>query len=334
MIEAWLQGVGDFFVRPPWRVIVDLADILLVAFILYRALLLLRGTRAMQMGIGLALVFFVYQLSLRIGLTTVWSLLDTILTYVVLIIVVVFQADIRRALMRVGRRPLFHQGRQRDHHTLDEVIQATEMLANKKLGALIVFEREAALDEFLEPGTDLDAIVSKEVLFSIFIPSFENPTHDGAVIIRDGRIAQAGSFLPLARSPRLDRTLGTRHRAAIGISEETDAVAIVVSEERATVAVCVNGNIIRGLSGSSLRNALSGIFFRQRQSVKKANRGTEDRSTPTHPPVTTGAPSVAKAPTKPAQGTSDPGRPPSDPDSSPARAAGSGSLSTKSENAK
>ena len=263
MTEDLLVTIQSFFARDFLLVLLDLGDILLVAFLIYRVLVLVRGTRAMQMGVGLALVFLVYHLAERFGLVTLWAILDALLTYIVLIIVILFQADIRRALMRVGRRPFFKQRTARDTHVFEEVIKATTALAQKRIGALVVFERDASLDEFIEPGTALDAAVTKELLYSIFIPSFENPMHDGAVIIRDGRIAQAGAFLPLTASPKLDRAFGTRHRAAIGISEETDAVVVVVSEERGAASLCFNGNIIRDLDAASLREALLGLFFRK-----------------------------------------------------------------------
>ncbi len=204
MIDSILDGLGAFFSRPAWGVVLDLADIGLVALLIYRVLLLVRGTRAMQMGIGLAFVFLIYELARRLGLVTVWSILDAVVTYLVLIIVVIFQSDIRRALMRVGRGPLWRASTSaRETHVFEEVIKACSNLAQKRVGALIVFERGASLEEFIEPGTELDAAVSKELLFSVFVPSYENPMHDGAVIIREGRIAQAGAFLPLTASPKI-----------------------------------------------------------------------------------------------------------------------------------
>src|SRR5690606_1327310 len=149
----------------------------------------------------------------------------------------------------------------RETAVIEEVVKAANALAAKRIGGLVVFERDADLGEFIEAGTPLDAQVTKELLSSIFIPSFENPMHDGAVIVRDGRVAQAGAFLPLSSGAH-DRSLGTRHRAALGITEETDAVVVVVSEERGAVSLCFNGNIVRNLDGESLRDALFGLFYR------------------------------------------------------------------------
>jgi uncharacterized protein (TIGR00159 family) len=233
----------------------------------------------MQMGAGLALVFVVYQMAKRFGLVTLYAMLDTLLTSLVLIIVVVFQHDIRRALMRFGRRPLLTQARTAlETQVIEEVVRAAMSLAQKRVGALIVFERDALLDEFIEPGTTLDAAVSKEILYSIFIPSFENPMHDGAVIIRDGRVQQAGAFLPLTASTKLDKSLGTRHRAAIGLSEDTDAAVVVVSEERGGISLCFNGNIVRNLDAASLRTALLGLLTKQTR--KRRGRRTGESEAP------------------------------------------------------
>ncbi|MDH5674905.1 MAG: diadenylate cyclase CdaA [Myxococcales bacterium] len=285
----------EFFSRDVSLVLWDIADILLVAFVLYSVLLLIKGTRAMQMGIGLALVFVTYQAAKRFGLVTLHAMLDTLLTSLVLIIVVIFQHDIRRALMRFGRRPLFTSaGAGFESQVVEEVVKAAGLLAQKRIGALIVFERDALLDEFIEQGTVLDAAVTKELLYSLFIPSFENPMHDGAVIIRDGRVQQGGAFLPLTASTKLDRTLGTRHRAGIGLSEETDAVVVVVSEERGAVSLCFNGNIARNLDPAPLRSALLGLLTKQprRRRPKRSDGGSApERPTRSEPPPPNPAPS-------------------------------------------
>lgn len=268
-----LDAFTHFFMRDGLKVVVDVFDILLVAYLFYRVLLLIRGTRAMQMGIGIVLVFFVYTVARNVGLITLFTILDGLLTYVVLIIIVLFQNDIRRALMRVGSRPFFRRGQSaRESQVIEEVVKASQALAQKRIGALIVFERDASLDEFIEHGTKLDAQVSKELLYSIFVPSYENPMHDGAVLIRDGRLHEAGVFLPLTESKKVDRSLGTRHRAAIGISEETDCVVLVVSEERGSASLCFNGNIIRDLDTNMLRQALVGLFEKRAKKPSRARR--------------------------------------------------------------
>ncbi len=273
-MSGLLDWINAFILeRELTQVLVDVLDILIVAYLFYRVLLLIRGTRAMQMGIGIVAVFLVYTLARRFNLITLFSILDTLLTYVVLIIVVLFQNDIRRALMRVGNQRFFRRGQSaRDSQVIEEVVKAAAALAQKRIGALIVFEREASIDEFIEHGTKLDAAVSKELLYSIFVPSYENPMHDGAVLIRDGRLFEAGVFLPLTESTKVDRSFGTRHRAAIGISEETDAVVVVVSEERGSASLCFGGNIVRDLDPNMLRQALIGLFDKpvSREAKEKA----------------------------------------------------------------
>lgn len=257
-----------FAMRPITAVLRDLVDIIVVAYAVYRLLLFLRGTRAVQVGQGMLLLGGVYLVAQRLGLVTTYTLLDRFLASFLLLVVVIFQGDIRRALMRVGNRPfLFRWRRGEESNAVEEVVQAATLLAQRGLGALVVFEREAALDDFVGQGTVLDAAVTSELLYTIFLPAFENPLHDGAVIIKSARIWKAGGFLPLTGNSSLDRTLGTRHRAAIGISEETDAVVVVVSEERAKVSLCFNGNIVRDLDGDSLRRALYGLFYSKRQAA-------------------------------------------------------------------
>jgi len=275
------SGFSSFFQRSPWDVLHDVLDIGLVAVLIYWALVILRGTRAMQVAIGLCLVFVGYLFARRVGLVTVTTILDSVLAYLAVIVVIIFQSDIRRALARMGRRPLLRgQRTAKETQTIEEVIKAAGTLAQKRIGALVAFERSAALDEFIERGTEIDAAVSKELLHSVFVPSFENPMHDGAVVIREGRIWQAGVFLPMAGSAGGDRSLGARHRAGIGITEETDAVVVVVSEERGAIALCFDGNIVRNLDVGSLRDALYGLFYAPKRSRRKA----ADRRTTLAPP--------------------------------------------------
>jgi len=270
VIESLSATLAAYFAHGLWNLTTDLLDILVVAFVVYRVLLLLRGTRALQMGVGLLLVFVTYELARRIGLLTLYSLLDGLLTSMVLIIVVIFQGDIRRALMRFGGRAWWVPGSSaKATSAIEEVIKAATMLAQKRIGGLIVFERDAMLEEFIQRGTLLDSVASKELLYGLFIPSFENPLHDGAVVIRDGRVWQAGAFLPLTTNPDIDRTLGSRHRAALGISEETDAVVVVVSEERGAISLVFNGNMVRDVDAASLRDALPGLLFRRIRRKKK-----------------------------------------------------------------
>lgn len=290
--DTWIAG----FSQSPWRIVADVADVLVVAWLIYRLLLLVRGTRAMQIAVGLALVFVVHHLARRMMLVTLSTILDAMLGTIVVLVVVLFQNDIRRLLARVGARPFFRAAeRRRDVHAVEEVVKAAGALAQKKIGALIVFERDASLEEFCQQGTAIDAEVSKEILYSMFVPSHENPLHDGAVIVRDGRIWQAGVFLPLTGSLKLDRSLGTRHRAAIGITEETDAVVVVVSEERGAISMCFNGNMARDLDAHSLRQALLGLFTTapKRPPTSRATDATGRRSLAPPAPRPSGAPTPA-----------------------------------------
>lgn len=262
-MPEWLRAIAA---RPPLELLRDAVDVLVVAYAVYRILLLVRGTRAAQVGQGLLLLAVVYAISQWLQLTTTFALLDRSLTSFLVFMVVIFQADIRRALMRVGDRPFLSRWRKPvDAPAMEEVIAAAEDLAQRRVGALFVFERDASVDDFVTQSTHLDAEISTELLFTIFLPSQDNPLHDGAVIIRNGRIAAAGAVLPLTNSGALDRQLGTRHRAALGISEETDAAVVVVSEERGEISLCFNGNIVRGLDAQTTRQALYGVLYSKRQ---------------------------------------------------------------------
>src|ERR1700722_13137911 len=257
-----LEGILLLFTWRSGKALLDVADILLVTYVIYRALLVLRGTRAMQMGFGLGVIFLVYVVSKWAGFVTLFNLLNALLSSIILIVVVVFQNDIRRGLMRVGSRAfLGGLARQQESKAIDEVVSAATELARHRIGALICFEQDANLDEFVVgQGTVIDASVQRELLVGIFVPESVNKLHDGAVVVRNLRIARAGVFFPMPDTKGLDTSLGSRHRAALGITEETDAVVVVVSEERGTIGFCFNGNVVTNLDGASLRQALLGLF--------------------------------------------------------------------------
>ncbi|XXX75350.1 diadenylate cyclase CdaA [Sorangium sp. So ce134] len=262
-----------FSVRPVTQIIRDLVDIFIVAYVVYRALLVLRGTRAMQMGLGLGIVFLIYLGAKIFGLTTLLNLLSWLLSSIILIVVVVFQNDIRRALIRVGGSNWFTSGREQQSRVIDEVVAAATELARHRMGAIIAFEQDANVLEFVKSdGIHIDSVVTRELLVSLFVPESVNKLHDGAVLIRDLKIARAGVFFPMPETKILDASLGSRHRAALGITEETDAVVVVVSEERGTISFCFSGNIVSNLDGQSLRHALLGLFgrsSRRRRFAKK-----------------------------------------------------------------
>jgi uncharacterized protein (TIGR00159 family) len=262
-----MRGVMSLFHGLTWReALTDACDIAIVYYVVYRALLLIKGTRAAQMLIGLVLVGAGFFAAKVLELTTLSWLLDNLINYSIIFFIVIFQHDIRRGLMRVGQN-LFAFSRHYDEATVfEEIIRAGERLAQARIGALIVLERDADLVEFLnEPGVEMDAKVTEELLVSIFLPDSENKLHDGAVVVKNLRIAQAGAVLPLSANAKLDKALGTRHRAAIGITEETDAVVVVVSEERGSISLCFGGNIARDLDGATLRKALLGLFQKEKR---------------------------------------------------------------------
>jgi uncharacterized protein (TIGR00159 family) len=234
----------------------DGIDLGIITFLIYRLLQILRGTRAMQMVTGLAVIMAAFVLSRALGLFTLNWILDNFLGSIILVIIVIFQSDIRRALTQVGTAPLFGAERmvQRRYDIIEDIVQAAMLLAAKRFGALIVLQREVALNEYMEIGTRLDARVSRELMESVFQP--HSPIHDGALVIQRGRVTAARCVLPLSTNPNLRKTWGTRHRAAIGVTEETDAVAIVVSEQEGTVALVVGGNVTENIDSTRLRSAL------------------------------------------------------------------------------
>lgn len=239
----------------------DFLDIGIITFLVYRSLQIVRGSRAMQMIVGLAIILVAYVLARALGLLTLSWILDNFLASIILVIVVIFQSDIRRALTQVGRAPLFSAAErmmQASDEIVDEVAQAASALAEKRVGALIVVEREVGLNEYMEIGTRLDARVSRELVESVFLP--HSPIHDGALVIQKGRVTAVRCLLPLSTNPNLRKTWGTRHRAALGVTEETDAVAVVVSEQEGSAALVVGGNVTENIDGPRLRSALRGLL--------------------------------------------------------------------------
>ncbi len=237
----------------------DILDILLVSVILYRILLIIKGTKAFQILIGLVVLLIAFLLSGYMGLYTMDWLIQSLWAQIVLALVILFQPEIRRALAQMGEArfiPSFTSAE--ELKSLEEIVKASISLANRKIGALVVIERETSLRDFIEIGSPLDAKVSRELILSIFHPT--SPIHDGAVIIRGNRIVAAGCFLPLTLSAELSKAFGTRHRAGIGLSEETDAVVIIVSEETGSIATAVGGKLEKNVDMGSLRHFLTEEF--------------------------------------------------------------------------
>jgi diadenylate cyclase len=249
----------------------DILDILIIAVVIYEFLKLIRGTRAVQMAVGSAVVVGLYFLSTAAPLQTVNWVIRNMVGYLVFAAIVLFQSDIRRALAHLGRTWLLRYvtSAETDEEALEEIVTAAAQLADRRTGAIIAVEREIGLRNYVESGIPVDATITHDLLVSVFQPA--SPLHDGAVILQENRIAAASCFLPLTVNPQLSTELGTRHRAAIGLTEENDAVAVVVSEETGAISLARDGTIERGLTPERLHARLRTLVL-QRQSA-----GDQDR---------------------------------------------------------
>jgi diadenylate cyclase len=249
--------------RPPvgWW---DLLDIAIVSILIYESLKLIRGTRAAQMAVGSLLLVGLFYVSRLAPLQTLNWMIRNVLVYVAFAAIVIFQGDIRRGLAHFGRAPFFRYFSRQEavDETIEEVVVAAGMLASQRTGAIIAIEREIGLRNYIESGIPLDAEITYDLLVTIFQPT--SPLHDGAVVIQEGRVASAACFLPLTVNPKLSRELGTRHRAAIGLTEENDAIAVVVSEERGQIALSIDGGLERDLTPDQLRERLQALLAARR----------------------------------------------------------------------
>ena len=256
MHEIWSQLLMVW----KWPYLRDIIDIALVAVLVYELLRLVRGTRAVQMAVGLSTLAILYQLSVWLELTTLQWVLRNAVIYFGFGIIVLFQSEIRSALTHLGknvRLPFIRSTRRANEYGqewYDEVVLAATTLASDKIGALIVFERDVGLKNYVESGVRLDARLTYDLLVTIFNP--DAPLHDGAVIVSNNLVSAASCFLPLTQNPLLSRELGTRHRAAIGITEDSDACAVVVSEETGSISFAINGSMTRHLDGPRLKSQL------------------------------------------------------------------------------
>jgi diadenylate cyclase len=242
--------IGDWVIT--WR---DILDILLVAVVLYNLLLIIRGTRAVQILIGLLFVGGIYFSARFTQLVTLETMLRSLLIFLPFAVIILFQQEIRRGLAAFGRNPLWTFGsHQKIESTINEVVLAVSALSTRRVGALIVIQRLEGLRNYIENGIVVDALVSYDLLVNIFTPG--TPLHDGAAIIQQDRLAAAACFLPLTLDPDLSTEVGTRHRAALGISKESDAVAVVVSEETGGISLAMSGHLVRDLDSRELRNDL------------------------------------------------------------------------------
>lgn len=259
-METLTTHLALYIPRDPSALVRDCVDVLLVALLIHVVLVFLKQARAMHAGAAMAVMFAVYQAAQGLQLVTFHTTLGVVLTWLGVVVVMVFHQDLRGAILRLSSRPLFgSKGGHVGLRLIDEVVSAATSLAERRIGGLFVFERRRPLDQ-VGRATLLDALPTKQLLYSVFVPTHENPLHDGAVIIRHGRVWQAGAVLPLSENPLLDATLGTRHRAGLGASEVTDAVVVVVSEERGEVSLCYDGHLVRRLDPALLRKILLSLL--------------------------------------------------------------------------
>jgi len=258
-----MSWVTAFLRRPPigWW---DLLDILVVSILIYEVLKLIRGTRAVQMAVGGAGLVVLFYGSRWSHLETVNWLVRNLAGVFVFAVIVLFQSDIRRALAHFGRAPFFRYLAKAESaaESIEELVVAAKMLSAKRIGAIIAIERQIGLRNYIEGGIPLDAVLTYDLLLSIFLPN--SPLHDGAVIVQDDRVAAAACFLPLTVNPKLSKELGSRHRAAIGLTEENDAVAIVISEETGNISIVSDGQIERSLTPDDLRERLRTLVLQRR----------------------------------------------------------------------
>jgi len=248
----------SYFADLTWNQwIKDIIDVAIVSYIIYKLMLLVRGTRAVQLLKGIFVLVATWAISTWFNLYTLKWLMNQMFTFGVVTVLIIFQPELRRALEQLGRGKLFGRSTVEDTAITDrigEIIKTVNYLSKRRIGALIVFERETGLNEYLESGTAMEARMSSELLINLFIPN--SPLHDGAVIVRGNQIMAAGCYLPLSENPFISKELGTRHRAAIGVSEVTDAISVVVSEETGQVSLALNGQVVRDIKEESLVSKL------------------------------------------------------------------------------
>ena len=246
-------------------------DLGIVAFLIFKLIKAVKNTRAMQLVKGIAVLIIATELSDFLSLDILHFILSSVMTYGVIMIIVIFQPELRKTLEQIGSRgirDIFDMEAPVDRAScVDEVVKAAVRMSKEKVGALIVFERDMSLAEIAHTGVQLDSLVSNELLINIFVP--DTPLHDGAVIIKDNKILAASCILPITDKENLDRQYGTRHRAAIGMSEQADAVIVVVSEETGTISLVIDGKIIRDLKEENLRKELKRRLERKEKQIKQ-----------------------------------------------------------------
>jgi len=271
------QFLYQFIPSPPKLTLMVVVDILVVAFLIYELILIVRGTRAAHILAGILTLILIYNLSLWLRLDLLHSILSYAMPYMAVAVIVLFQSEIRRTLARIGRKRFFGRAFRRREST-EEILLALNKLSNERTGALIVIERDIGLRTFIESGVRLDAHLSRDLLLSIFRK--DGALHDGAVIVQKDRISAAACFLPLSMNPALSSKLGTRHRAAIGITEETDCLAIIVSEENGRISIAAFGEIELDLSPEKVGERITRHFGGSRRSWRLAVGDKEELRLP------------------------------------------------------
>lgn len=245
------------------RTFLNILDILLVWFVIYKILTLIKGTKAVQLLKGIFVIIIIRIITEYLGLTTLGWMTNQVIDYGFLAIIIIFQPELRRALEQLGRGKLFARSGMQEEEERGRLISAMtksiSYMAKRRIGALISIEKDTGLNDYIETGIQMNSDISSELLINVFIPN--TPLHDGAVIIQKNRIAAAACYLPLSESPFISKELGTRHRAAIGISEVTDAVTVTVSEETGGISLTVNGELHRDLSMEEFEQRLRNAWF-------------------------------------------------------------------------
>lgn len=265
--ETWMFEDISLF-----RMIIIILDIFLVAVVIYNLIMVIRGTKAVQLLKGITVILAVWFLSRQLGFTTLGWIMQQAVTYGLLAIIIIFQPELRRALEQLGRGHFFSKANVTEveevKKNIDHIVKAVIYMSKRRIGALITLERETGMTEYVETGTRLNAVLSSELLINIFIPN--TPLHDGAVIVKNSEILAAGCYLPLSENPFISKELGTRHRAALGISEVTDSLTIVVSEETGVISTTNNGELHRDLGEEKLRNYLENELIPKQQPISSS----------------------------------------------------------------
>jgi diadenylate cyclase len=268
--------IDQFTDLTPVNVLVNILDVLLVWFVIYKIITLIKGTKAVQLLKGIFVIIIARMLTDVFGLNTLSWMMDEVLTWGFIGIIIIFQPEIRRALEQLGRGKIFArtnlQEAEEQNRLIDAMTKSVSYMAKRRIGALISIERETGLNDYIETGIRLDSVITSELLINIFIPN--TPLHDGAVIMHKNKIAAAACYLPLSESPFISKELGTRHRAAIGLSEVTDAITIIVSEETGAVSLTSNGDLHRNLSMEEFETRLRKVWFGPEPELDNSSKWT------------------------------------------------------------